>query len=54
MQIVRLMIIDEIHLLHDERGAVLESLIARTIRQIENGQEIVRMVVSLSVTLVSL
>ena len=49
-QIVRLMIIDEIHLLHDERGAVLESLIARTIRQIESSQEMVRMV-GLSATL---
>lgn len=34
-QLVRLVIIDEIHLLHDERGAVLESIIARTVRQIE-------------------
>lgn len=30
---VRLMIIDEIHLLHDSRGPVLESIVARTIRQ---------------------
>ena len=30
---VRLLIIDEIHLLSDSRGPVLESLIARTIRQ---------------------
>jgi hypothetical protein len=29
---VRLMIIDEIHLLHDTRGPVLESIVARTIR----------------------
>jgi hypothetical protein len=29
---VRLMIIDEIHLLHDSRGPVLESIVARTIR----------------------
>lgn len=49
-QIVRLMIIDEIHLLHDERGPVLEALIARTIRQIESSQEMVRMV-GLSATL---
>ena len=34
-QLVRLVIIDEIHLLHDERGAVLESIVARTVRQIE-------------------
>ncbi len=28
-QLVRLMIMDEIHLLHDDRGPVLEALIAR-------------------------
>lgn len=32
---VSLLIIDEIHLLDDERGVVLECLIARTIRLIE-------------------
>ena len=31
VNLVKLMIIDEIHLLHDSRGPVLESLIARTI-----------------------
>lgn len=31
---VKLLIIDEIHLLSDSRGPVLESLIARTIRQV--------------------
>lgn len=31
-QLVRLLIIDEIHLLHDNRGPVLESIVARTIR----------------------
>lgn len=49
-QLVRLMIIDEIHLLHDERGPVLESLVARTLRQIETTQEMVR-IVGLSATL---
>ena len=49
-QLVRLMIIDEIHLLHDDRGPVLEALIARTIRQIESTQEMVRLV-GLSATL---
>lgn len=49
-QLVRLLIIDEIHLLHDDRGPVLESVIARTIRQIENTQEMVR-IVGLSATL---
>lgn len=49
-ELVRLMIIDEIHLLHDMRGPVLESLIARTIRNIEATQEMVR-IVGLSATL---
>lgn len=48
--LVRLVIIDEIHLLHDERGPVLESLVARTIRNIETTQEDVRLV-GLSATL---
>lgn len=32
---VKLLIVDEIHLLHDDRGSVIESIIARTVRQIE-------------------
>uniref|UniRef100_A0AAR2JZQ8 U5 small nuclear ribonucleoprotein 200 kDa helicase n=1 Tax=Pygocentrus nattereri TaxID=42514 RepID=A0AAR2JZQ8_PYGNA len=42
--------LDEIHLLHDDRGPVLESLIARTIRNVELTQEDVRLV-GLSATL---
>merc|ERR1719305_1800602 len=38
--LVRLVIIDEIHLLHDSRGPVLESIVARTLRQIESTQEL--------------
>merc|ERR1719334_2876178 len=49
-QLVRLVIFDEIHLLHDERGPVLETLVARTIRNIETTQEEVRLV-GLSATL---
>ena len=49
-QLVRLVIIDEIHLLHDHRGPVLESIVARTVRQIESTQEMIR-VVGLSATL---
>lgn len=49
-QLVRLVIIDEIHLLHDERGPILESIVARTIRNIETTQEDVRLV-GLSATL---
>ena len=30
-QLVRLVIMDEIHLLHDDRGPVLESIVARTV-----------------------
>jgi len=33
-QIVQLLIIDEVHLLHGDRGPVVESLVARTIRQV--------------------
>jgi pre-mRNA-splicing helicase BRR2 len=32
LDLVKLIIIDEIHLLHDLRGPVLESIVARTIR----------------------
>lgn len=31
---VRLLIIDEIHLLHDDRGPVIETIVARTLRQV--------------------
>lgn len=33
-QVVRLLILDEVHLLHEDRGPVLESLVARTLRQV--------------------
>jgi pre-mRNA-splicing helicase BRR2 len=49
-KLVRLIIIDEIHLLHDSRGPVLEAIIARTIRQMQTSQELVRLV-GLSATL---
>ena len=49
-QLVKLVIIDEVHLLHDARGATLESIVARTIRQIESTQELIRLV-GLSATL---
>lgn len=48
--LVKLLIIDEIHLLHDDRGPVLESIVSRTIRQIEATQEMIR-IVGLSATL---
>ncbi|KAJ4417767.1 Pre-mRNA-splicing helicase BRR2 [Neurospora sp. IMI 360204] len=48
--LVRLIIIDEIHLLHDDRGPVLESIVARTLRKTEQTGEPVR-IVGLSATL---
>lgn len=32
--LVKLLIIDEVHLLNDDRGPVIETLIARTLRQV--------------------
>lgn len=49
VDLVKLVIIDEIHLLHDTRGPVLESVVARTIRKVEEGNEHVR-IVGLSAT----
>eukprot|EP00850_Spirogloea_muscicola_P009705 SM000055S18239 [mRNA] locus=s55:210526:220744:+ [translate_table: standard] len=49
-QMVKLLIIDEIHLLHDSRGPVLESIVARTVRQVESTREMIRLV-GLSATL---
>ncbi|KAL1312365.1 DExH-box ATP-dependent RNA helicase DExH12-like [Arachis hypogaea] len=49
-QLVKLVIIDEIHLLHDNRGPVLESIVARTQRQIATTGEHIRLV-GLSATL---
>ncbi|KAK9785880.1 hypothetical protein WJX73_006814 [Symbiochloris irregularis] len=48
--LVKLLIIDEVHLLNDERGAVIETLIARTQRQVETSQSMIR-IVGLSATL---
>lgn len=48
--LVRLIVIDEIHLLHDDRGPVLESIVSRTIRKIEQTGDHVRLV-GLSATL---
>jgi antiviral helicase SLH1 len=50
VQKVRLLIIDEVHMLHDERGAVIESIVARTERQVESTQSLIR-IVGLSATL---
>ncbi|CAG8581624.1 7898_t:CDS:2 [Paraglomus occultum] len=48
--LVKLIIIDEIHLLHDDRGPVIESIVSRTIRHMEQTQELIRLV-GLSATL---
>eukprot|EP00211_Chloroparvula_japonica_P000559 CAMPEP_0119126784 /NCGR_PEP_ID=MMETSP1310-20130426/5571_1 /TAXON_ID=464262 /ORGANISM="Genus nov. species nov., Strain RCC2339" /LENGTH=1688 /DNA_ID=CAMNT_0007116969 /DNA_START=54 /DNA_END=5120 /DNA_ORIENTATION=+ len=50
VQIVKLLIIDEVHLLHEERGPVIEAIVARTIRQVESSQRMIRLV-GLSATL---
>jgi len=39
LDLVKLVIIDEIHLLHDSRGPVLESLVSRTVRLVETSKE---------------
>ncbi|KAJ3846706.1 Sec63 Brl domain-containing protein [Lentinula lateritia] len=48
---VRVIIIDEIHLLHDERGPVLESIVARTVRKMEIQSNAHVRLVGLSATL---
>ncbi|KAF8592674.1 Sec63-domain-containing protein [Ramaria rubella] len=47
---VKLLIIDEVHLLNEERGAVIETIVARTLRQVESTQSLIR-VIGLSATL---
>lgn len=47
---VKLLIIDEVHLLHEERGAVIETIVARTLRLVESSQSLIR-IVGLSATL---
>ncbi|KAE9599497.1 putative DNA helicase [Lupinus albus] len=48
--LVKLLIIDEVHLLNDDRGPVIEALVARTLRQVESSQTMIR-IVGLSATL---
>ena len=48
--LVRLLILDEVHLLHDERGPALEALVARSLRQSEASEDTARLV-GLSATL---
>lgn len=48
--LVKLLIIDEVHLLHGDRGPVVEAIVARTLRQVETSQSMIR-IVGLSATL---
>lgn len=48
--LVKLLIIDEVHLLNDDIGPVIEALVARTLHQVESSQSMIR-IVGLSATL---
>lgn len=48
--LVKLLIIDEVHLLNGSRGPVIEALVARTLRQVVSSQSMIR-IVALSATL---
>ncbi len=50
VDLVQLLIIDEVHLLQDDRGPVLETIVARTLRSVELNQKPVR-IIGLSATL---
>lgn len=50
INLVKLLIIDEVHLLHGERGPIVEALVARTLRMVESSQNMIR-IVGLSATL---
>jgi len=50
MSLIKLLIIDEVHLLNEDRGPVLEILVARTLRLVESSQQMCR-IVGLSATL---
>ncbi|XP_065316283.1 activating signal cointegrator 1 complex subunit 3-like [Gordionus sp. m RMFG-2023] len=52
IQLVKLLIIDEVHLLQDNRGPVIEAIVARTLRQVETMQSMIR-IIGLSATLPS-
>lgn len=47
---MKLLILDEVHLLHEDRGSVIEVLVARTLRLVESSQSMIR-IVGLSATL---
>lgn len=41
---LKLLFIDVIHLLQDDRGSFIEALIARTLRQVEQTQSVIRII----------
>lgn len=40
--LVRLLVIDKIHLLHDERGPAVEAIVARTVKMLRSCEWILR------------
>lgn len=48
--LLKLLIIDEVHLLNSDRGPVIEALVARTLRQVVSSQHMIRLI-GLSATL---
>ena len=50
VQKIRLLIMDEVHLLNEDRGSVIETIVARTQRLVESSQKLIR-IVGLSATL---
>lgn len=51
--LVKLIIIDEVHLLNDERGSVIEALVARTLRQVSSytkGEQLLSALVFAKIT----
>mmetsp|Transcript_18077 Transcript_18077/g.27114 ORF Transcript_18077/g.27114 Transcript_18077/m.27114 type:complete len:1635 (+) Transcript_18077:2-4906(+) len=50
MEQVKLLLFDEVHLLHEDRGPVIEILVARTLRKVEVSQQMCR-IVGISATL---
>jgi len=48
-QLVKLLILDEVHLLHEDRGPVLESIVARTLRQVRMKKIFKRILFSSSI-----
>lgn len=48
--LLKLLILDEVHLLNSDRGPVIEALVARTLRQVVSSQSMIR-IVGLSATI---